>query len=281
MPESNYFAEMQRKARNQKDKNRVRVSELEKQIRANRRVPIPLPGDSRTALQLLTRERRTDRYRSMANVDSLTGLSNKRFFDAVLPLQLARVPRGKSLAIISGDLQELKKYNDTFGHDGGDRAIQSAAKGMSETLRDTDVAARLGGDEFAALLPDISPQHIGKNSAYSTEKEAASAVALRINHAINEQSLTSAEHIPRQYVHMDIGIALAVKDDTPESILKRSDEASYKIKRINKQTNNEYRSSIVVATIEDGQTVFDRATFGKEGQSIQFERLLNGTMKKG
>lgn len=275
MTESDNTAEIRQKAIEQKGKNKKRIREIRDQIRTQRLLPIPHPGDTRMALRLLTRERRTDRYRTMANKDSLTGLANKRFFNAVLPLELARVRRGKSLAIITGDLQELKKFNDSFGHDTGDRAIQAAATGMNQTLRDTDVAARFGGDEFAALLPDVSPQQIGINSAYPTEKDAAAAVALRINHAINEQSVSTSEQSPHQNVHVDIGIAIATKDDTPESILKRSDEASYRIKRINKQTNNERRSSIVVATIEDGVTVFDQATFGKDGHSIQFERLTS------
>lgn len=273
MSELDYSAQMQRKAKDQKEKNRVRVSELERQIRTNRRVPIPLPGDTRTALQLLSRERRTERYRTMANVDSLTGLSNKRFFKAVLPLELARVRRDKSLAIITGDLQELKIYNDTFGHDGGDRALQTAAKGMRETLRDTDVAARLGGDEFAALLPDISPQHYGKKLIYATEKEAAAAVALRMNQAIDMQVLSVSNQTSVSHVHMDLGMTIAEKDDTEESVLKRADEAMYQMKRLNKTTNNRYTSSIVIATREDGQTIFDRASFEKDRSTIQFERL--------
>ena len=119
MTESDKTSEIWQKAVEQKAKNKTRIGQLLAQAKKGRIVPISLPGDSRTALRLLMRERRTERYRTMANVDSLTGLSNKRFLYDLLPLELARVQRGKSLAVVSGDLQELKRYNDTFGHDGG------------------------------------------------------------------------------------------------------------------------------------------------------------------
>lgn len=273
MTEAESTSETRRTAIEQKEKNRKRLGELRTQIRTNRTAPIPLPGDTRTALQLLTRERRGERYKSMANVDSSTGLSNKRFFKQLLSLELSRVRRGKSLAIVAGDMQELKRYNDTFGHEVGDRAIQAGAEGMKKTIRDTDTAAHLAGDEFAVLLPDVSPQLEGKKSWYATEKEAAAAVVLRMNRAIHEQPLGISVQVPEQHVHMDIGVATADKDDTAESILKRADEAMYRMKRLNKQANNHFMSSIVIAMVEDGQNVFDRASFGEDGHSILFERL--------
>ncbi|MEK7141085.1 MAG: GGDEF domain-containing protein [Patescibacteria group bacterium] len=275
MTESDKTSEIWQKAVEQKAKNKTRIGQLLAQAKKGRIVPISLPGDSRTALRLLMRERRTERYRTMANVDSLTGLSNKRFLYDLLPLELARVQRGKSLAVVSGDLQELKRYNDTFGHDGGDRAIQAVSEGMKRTIRDTDTAAHLSGDEFAVLLPDISPQQAGKESLYATQKEMSAAVALRMNRAIHEQTVQDANLDQKQTIHMDIGVTIAQKDDTPESVLKCSDEAMYQMKRLNKTTNNQYISSIVIATREDRTTVFDRASFGEDGRSIHFDRLTS------
>lgn len=280
MTESDYSSEFHHKAVVQKLKNRKRLGELEGQIRKNRIIPLPLPGDTRTALGILTRERRGERYKAMIHTDSLTGLSNKRFFKELLPLELSRVRRGQSLAVIAGDLQSLKRINDTFGHDTGDLAIQAAANGMKQSIRDTDTGAHLSGDEFAALLPDVSPQHHGKESRYATQKEAASAVALRMNQKINEQATKLSDQQSAINVHMDIGITTAENDDTPETVLKRADQAMYAMKRLNKATNNTHASSIVVATRENGQTVFDRAWFKGDGQTIQFERLLNSTIKK-
>lgn len=256
----------------QNTKNQKRLRVLRDQLRRNRIAPIPLPGDTRAALQLLTRERRGQRYQALANVDSLTRLPNERFFHQLLPLELARVKRGKSLAVLAGDMQGLKQFNDTFGHEQGDRAIQVVAEGINKMIRDTDTAAHLSGDEFAALLPDVSPQN-GEKALYSTKKESSAAIALRMNIVINEQPFTIPDHPSEHHVHMDIGVTIAEKDDTPESILKRADDAMYRMKRLNKETHNQHKSSIVIATVENSQTVFDRASFGADGRSIQFERL--------
>lgn len=273
MTESDNKSEIRQQMIDQKVKNRKRLDVLRLQIRRNRPLPIPFVGDARNALDLLKRERRAQRYFSLANSDSLTGLSNKRFFKELLPLELARVRRGKSLAVVAGDLQELKRYNDTFGHDGGDRAIQAVSEGIKRTIRDTDTAAHLSGDEFAVLLPDISPHHEGKESWYATQKEMSAAVALRMNRAIHEQPVEYVHQGPKQTIHMDIGVTIAAKDDTSESVLKRADEAMYQMKRFNKVTNNQHTSSIMIATQEHGQTVFDRASFGEDRHSIQFERF--------
>lgn len=272
MTESDTTSQDRQEAIKQKTKNQNRLRVLRDQLRKNRIAPIPLPGDTRAALQLLTRERRGQRYQALANVDSLTRLPNERFFHQLLPLELARVKRGKSLAVLAGDMQGLKQFNDTFGHEQGDRAIQVVAEGIKTTIRDTDTAAHLSGDEFAALLPDVSPQN-GEKSLYTTKKESSAAIALRMNLAINEQPFAISVGVSEQHVHMDIGITLAEKDDNPESILKRADDAMYCMKRLNKKTNNQHISSIVIATVENSQTVFDRASFGEDGRSIQFERL--------
>lgn len=273
MTESDYSSELHHKTAVQKLKNRKRLDELEAHIRKNRIVPVPLPGDTRTALGILTRERRSERYKAMIHTDSLTGLSNKRFFESLLPLELSRVKRGQSLAVMAGDLQSLKLINDTHGHDTGDRAIQAAGEGMKQSIRDTDTAAHISGDEFAALLPDVSPQHHGKESRYATQKEAASAVALRMNQKINKQAANLPDKKTSINVHMDIGITIAQSDDTPDIILKRADEAMYAMKRLNKATGNTHAASIAIATQENGQTVFDRAWFGDDGHAIQFQRL--------
>lgn len=274
MTESDTTSQDRQEAIKQKTKNQNRLRVLRDQLRRNRIAPIPLPGDTRAALQLLTRERRGQRYQALANVDSLTRLPNERFFHQLLPLELARVKRGKSLAVLAGDMQGLKQFNDTFGHEQGDRAIQVVAEGIKTTIRDTDTAAHLSGDEFAALLPDVSPQN-GEKALYTTKKESSVAIAIRMNLAINNQPFTISDRVSReeQHVHMDIGVTIAEKDDSPESVLKRADVAMYHMKRLNKKTNNQHKSSIVIATVENSQTVFDRASFGEDGRSILFERL--------
>jgi diguanylate cyclase (GGDEF)-like protein/PAS domain S-box-containing protein len=92
--------------------------------------------------------------RDMADHDALTGLLNRRSFDREIEAHVARVKRfGATGAVLMLDLDNFKYYNDTQGHNAGDRLIVKIAHGLRSRLRETDVIARLGGDEFAILLP--------------------------------------------------------------------------------------------------------------------------------
>ena len=90
---------------------------------------------------------------SLATSDDLTGLTNRRGFEAIATHTLAlchRVSRPATLLLF--DLDDFKSVNDTRGHVAGDRALQDFANHLLSTFRDSDVVARLGGDEFCVLL---------------------------------------------------------------------------------------------------------------------------------
>ncbi|MBR7742005.1 EAL domain-containing protein [Phycicoccus sp. BSK3Z-2] len=92
---------------------------------------------------------------TLAERDSLTGLSNRRHFDEVLDAHLRRCETvGPTGALLLVDLDHFKEVNDTMGHAAGDELIVAIARLLQATLRSTDLVARLGGDEFAVLLPD-------------------------------------------------------------------------------------------------------------------------------
>jgi diguanylate cyclase (GGDEF)-like protein len=94
----------------------------------------------------------------MAIVDGLTGLVNRRGFEALAQNGLddcRRMRRPASLLFF--DLDGFKAINDTFGHAEGDLALRNFASALKQTFRSTDIIGRLGGDEFAVLLLDSSP----------------------------------------------------------------------------------------------------------------------------
>lgn len=115
-----------------------------------------------------------------AHHDPLTGLSNRRAFEAALAREAARARRaGSRLLAVLLDLDDFKRVNDTLGHAVGDIVLRDAARRMSACLRAEDVLARIGGDEFVALLPD-------------TRLAEGRCVAERLRLAIGEQEVEAS-----------------------------------------------------------------------------------------
>src|SRR4051794_18237880 len=98
--------------------------------------------------------------REMAMQDPLTGLFNRRHFEAELQRQIALTRRnGQHGALLMMDLDRFKEINDTFGHAAGDEMLRAVAGVLARRLRSSDVLARWGGDEFAAILVDTLEPH--------------------------------------------------------------------------------------------------------------------------
>ena len=106
------------------------------------------------AARALQRRAAMHRLESAALNDVLTGVPNRRAFEAELPRAMARAARtGEPLALASMDLNGFKALNDREGHAAGDRVLKEVAAAWQNALRATDLLARIGGDEFVALLP--------------------------------------------------------------------------------------------------------------------------------
>ena len=89
----------------------------------------------------------------LAHFDSLTGLPNRRAFDAALEREWALTALdGIDSFVVVADLDRFKMLNDLHGHAAGDEALRQVARALRASVRETDVVARLGGDEFAAIL---------------------------------------------------------------------------------------------------------------------------------
>ncbi len=101
------------------------------------------------------------KLREAANIDPLTKIYNRRFFEEFLNWNFQRARRYKStLGCMMIDIDYFKSFNDTYGHLTGDRVLQGVASALKETLRSTDILARFGGEEFIVLLPESSPKAV-------------------------------------------------------------------------------------------------------------------------
>ena len=149
-----------------------------------------------------------------ARSDPLTGLLNRRGFDAQMTYALALARRsGRPLSLITLDVDHFKRINDTHGHDVGDEVLQRLAHTLAQRLRDSDVVARLGGEEFAALLPD-------------TDLEGARAIAQAL---VDAQAALTDPVVGRITVSAGVS-TLRGADDTAQRLLRRGDEALYEAK---------------------------------------------------
>lgn len=92
----------------------------------------------------------------LALQDALTGLANRRYFDATLAREWQQSLRtGRPVALVMVDVDHFKRYNDSYGHPAGDTCLRTVAAAIGDTVRQaTDTAARYGGEEFAIIIPD-------------------------------------------------------------------------------------------------------------------------------
>ena len=91
--------------------------------------------------------------------DSLTGLFNRRYMEETLEREISRAARNRHpLAVIMLDIDNFKEFNDSFGHEAGDVALQNLCEKLKTHIRSEDIACRYGGDEFVLILPGTSPE---------------------------------------------------------------------------------------------------------------------------
>ncbi|MGH9562260.1 MAG: GGDEF domain-containing protein, partial [Terracidiphilus sp.] len=152
-------------------------------------------------------------WREIALVDTLTGLSNRRYAEKRLKEEIMRSQRkGYPLSLAVFDLNDFKQVNDRFGHAAGDVVLKAFAESLRQLARETDVASRLGGDEFALLLTEC-------------DAEQAQTIIERLK--IGEVNLGG--------LHVSIQFSFGCKQyrigEQPEDMMAAADEALYEHKR--------------------------------------------------
>jgi two-component system cell cycle response regulator len=124
-----------------------------------------------------------DQLSHLATTDALTGLYNRRHFDAQLENEMRRAQRfGNSLAVVIFDLDRFKNVNDTWGHAQGDAVLQAFADVLRGQSRRIDTVARLGGEEFGAILPATEES----GACAFAEKVRVTTEAMEVPHRTRE-----------------------------------------------------------------------------------------------
>jgi diguanylate cyclase (GGDEF)-like protein len=159
---------------------------------------------------------------SLAATDPLTGLANRRRFSDALDKEWQRAARdGRPLSLLFVDADRFKAFNDTYGHQAGDRCLKAIADTLSGALRrPADLAARYGGEEFVLLLP-------------STDSAGARHLAEAIRVGVEALAMPRGRTPGDGVLTVSIGVATerpGAQMRKPEGLVAQADHALYAAK---------------------------------------------------
>lgn len=217
-----------------------RTAELKAELVQRRRIEAELEA-TRTDLEVRVRQRTqalearneeltrvrlalemtNQRLRRLVSADALTGIANRRHFDRSLERELRRTRRdGQPLSLIFLDLDEFKRFNDTYGHSRGDEVLRQVAMTLDETFRrGGDFVARYGGEEFAVVLPGVD----AKRAGLYAERLRRRIWRLAIPFATSQSS-------DRMTISGGVATVTPEMNATPGELLRAADSALYRAK---------------------------------------------------
>ena len=155
----------------------------------------------------------------LTRMDALVGVANRRFFDETLMKEFSRASReGKPLALLLIDIDHFKAFNDTYGHQAGDRCLKLVASELDRVLRrPADMLARVGGEEFGVILPNTNNGEV---------------VARQCRMAVERLGIAHGGSSTSDLVTISIGVVSldTVAHHTTETIYELADNALYEAK---------------------------------------------------
>jgi two-component system cell cycle response regulator len=186
-------------------------------------VNLPVIAGASAALFLLVVARLgelVDEQRRAAVTDGLTGLFNRRFFEATLTLEAEHAARsGRDLGLLVLDIDHFKRINDAYGHQAGDRVLRELAGRLAASIRGGDVIARYGGEEFVVLLRD-------------TGLVALPETAERLRRAVGDVPVVLADGVWLATTVSVGGAAWPVHARSADELVRIADQALYAAKRL-------------------------------------------------
>jgi len=157
----------------------------------------------------------------LSRTDSLTGLYNRRYFDEMILQEWNRCSRSQQpLSCILMDIDYFKDYNDTYGHQSGDKCLKNLSLVMQDTFRRAgDIVARYGGEEFIIIMSD-------------TNKEEAEATITLFRNELKKLRILNKASSVDEYVTISCGLVTQIpsQSDSIESFIRKADKALYQAK---------------------------------------------------
>jgi diguanylate cyclase (GGDEF)-like protein len=174
----------------------------------------------------------------LAAIDELTGLSNRRQFQYALEREIQRARRyDRQLTLALFDVDHFKKYNDSCGHQAGDRALATIGEILRTSLREVDIVARYGGEEFAVILPETAAKPGSGVSPFPFLE--------RLRRRVETAAFPGEDKLPAGRLTLSGGIACFPDDaETVKDLIGEADRALYVSKARGRNTIT-YRGSTV------------------------------------
>jgi diguanylate cyclase len=172
---------------------------------------------SGTRISQLTEELEVARREAMT--DALTGLANRKLFDAMLrQASMDSLESGEPLSLLFIDVDHFKTFNDTYGHQVGDQVLKLLALMLNNNIRGQDTAARYGGEEFALILPQ-------------TALSGATLVATKICTQVGTKVVVRRKGGRLGQITVSIGVATLAVGESLRQFVARADQALYVAKK--------------------------------------------------
>ncbi len=162
------------------------------------------------------------KLKKISSQDALTGIANRYEFDEYFSQEIKRAGRTKTpLSLIMIDIDYFKNFNDTYGHQAGDRCLIEVAKVLNDSLgRSGDLVARYGGEEFIIVLP-------------GTDENGALSFAERLRTKVEDLQIEHTDSKVNKFVTISLGVFTGYpgQTTTPETLITHADKALYKAKK--------------------------------------------------